>query len=1568
MRPLGLRRNPDNHRTHHEQHDWTAAGSPYVLEPASVTVEPGVTLTIEPGVTVELNAKRENIGGELVIKGTIAAVGTASKPIVFTSAQAAAGSGAPGQYRDVTVYSGNASSQFAYTNFVDGGRGSACYGYGALEVAKSSTVTVEHTLFERNEDAGLVVGEGSTANVSSSTFTHNCDGIATSGVINVSHSTLSYNTTEGIFGANGVALSGTNVSSSSFMYDTIRGNPGQGIRVEKECTTDPLSSFPQGEFNNIYENGASSSRPEQNSQLYIAGENLTAGQKCVNMAVNWRNNYWGDIYYYLNKPLCATTETPYKGHLAYVWATVEHAYEVPGGPISGGTKAYVVKEGTKEFIIACGWDNLLIEEFLTQPVSSAGAPGESSPPELNPPELRGDRSQSSPGLRYCMHGDPVNCATGNLYESYTDLNVPGLNDGLTLTRSYNSQAAASASSPGPFGFGWTFEFGQTLSVDPNSKAVTITDANGAATQFTPASGGTYTAAPWVQAKLTLSEGHYLYTLPNQEVLTFSEAGQLQKLTDRNGNATTLTYSGGHLETVTDPAGRKLTFAFNGSGLIESVKDPLGHLVKYTYESSNLTSVTEPGESSPRWQFKYEGSHQLAEITDGRGGKTTNKYDSSNRVTEQLDPLSRKTTWAYEPSQTKVTDPTGAVTLMQFAGRQLTSITRGYGTSNATTQQFALDGADNVLSMTDGDEHVTKYTYDGEDNRTSTLDPTQHETKWEYNAAHDVIGITSPKGEKTTIKRDSHGNAEAIERPAPGEKTQTTKYKYDSHGDLEAVEDPLKRVSKYESDAYGDRTVEIDPEGDKRTFKYDEDSSETSSVSPRGNVEGVEAAKYTTKIERDEQERRLKVTDPLGHTTKYKYDGDGNLETLTDANGHTTTYTYDADNELRKVTAPNGVTTETDYDGEGHVVAQIDGNKHKTTYVRNILGQVKEIEDPLKRKTTKQYDLAGNLERLTDPAKRTTTYKYDAANRLTEVSYSDGKTHSASYEYDTDGNRVKMEDGTGTSSYVYDQLDRLTESKDGHGNVVKYEYDLANQQTKLTYPNGKAVTRAYDSAGRVKSVTDWLEHTTSFSYDQDSNQTKTVFPTGTSEEDLVGFNEADQLTKAEMKRGAEVQASLTYARDKDGQLESSTQKGLPGEETTSYAYDENNRLTKGGTSEYKYDEANNPTKIGSSENTFDEANELTKGTGVTYSYDELGERTKRTPTTGQATTYGYDQAGDLTSVERPKEGKTSEIKDSYGSDGDGLRVSETISGSTSYLAWDVSQSLPLLVNDGKNSYIYGPGGLPVEQVSGGGTVTDLHHDQQGSTRMLSSSTGVKEASFTYDAYGNQAGHTGTATTPLGYDGQYTSSDTGLIYLRARAYDPATAQFFSVDPIASLTRTPYNYAYDNPTNFGDPSGEGLLEGVLAGAVGGLVGGVAGAGGYTYGAIAGEHSFSLTGVGVASASGAAGGAAFGACTGAIANPAVCGGVGGGAASAVRSLLGSGRLPSLGDAAQGIALGAGGGVAGRALFPLRGFRPYRLQNIWNPGPNTLLLYQQATVGGLIGLEPILFGSTPAYGEWACQ
>ncbi len=58
-----------------------------------------------------------------------------------------------------------------------------------------------------------------------------------------------------------------------------------------------------------------------------------------------------------------------------------------------------------------------------------------------------------------------------------------------------------------------------------------------------------------------------------------------------------------------------------------------------------------------------------------------------------------------------------------------------------------------------------------------------------------------------------------------------------------------------------------------------------------------------------------------------------------------------------------------------------------------------------------------------------------------------------------------------------------------------------------------------------------------------------------------------------------------------------------------------------------------------------------------------------------------------------------------------------------------------LSDGTNTYIYGPGGLPFEQVDGAGNVTYLHHDHGGSTRLLTNASGAVVATFTYDSYGS-----------------------------------------------------------------------------------------------------------------------------------------------------------------------------------------------------------------------------------------
>lgn len=78
--------------------------------------------------------------------------------------------------------------------------------------------------------------------------------------------------------------------------------------------------------------------------------------------------------------------------------------------------------------------------------------------------------------------------------------------------------------------------------------------------------------------------------------------------------------------------------------------------------------------------------------------------------------------------------------------------------------------------------------------------------------------------------------------------------------------------------------------------------------------------------------------------------------------------------------------------------------------------------------------------------------------------------------------------------------------------------------------------------------------------------------------------------------------------------------------------------------------------------------------------------------------------------------------------------------------------------------------------------------------------------TYDPYGNPTPSSSTADSRFGYAGQHTDHTTGLIYMRARWYDPATAAFITSDPIghASGETNLYRYAAGDPTNAVDPTG--------------------------------------------------------------------------------------------------------------------------------------------------------------------
>jgi len=185
-------------------------------------------------------------------------------------------------------------------------------------------------------------------------------------------------------------------------------------------------------------------------------------------------------------------------------------------------------------------------------------------------------------------------------------------------------------------------------------------------------------------------------------------------------------------------------------------------------------------------------------------------------------------------------------------------------------------------------------------------------------------------------------------------------------------------------------------------------------------------------------------------------------------------------------------------------------------------------------------------------------------------------------------------------------------------------------------------------------------------------------------------------------------------------------------------------------------------------------------------------------------------------------------ESYTYNGAGLLTGVSSRASSSLLTWDTNEKVPELIGVGKSFYITGPAGLPLEEITASGAVLFYEHDALGSTRALTNTKGQVVARYSYSPYGEMTTASCMAqaprifgrkqlfsqspildkgscpSNPFLYAGQFLDKASGLYYMRARWYDPKTAQFTSVDPLVALTDQPYSYAGNDPISASDPTG--------------------------------------------------------------------------------------------------------------------------------------------------------------------
>jgi YD repeat-containing protein len=361
---------------------------------------------------------------------------------------------------------------------------------------------------------------------------------------------------------------------------------------------------------------------------------------------------------------------------------------------------------------------------------------------------------------------------------------------------------------------------------------------------------------------------------------------------------------------------------------------------------------------------------------------------------------------------------------------------------------------------------------------------------------------------------------------------------------------------------------------------------------------------------------------------------------------------------------------------------------------------------------------------------------------------------------------------------------MTSETNGNGQTIGYGYDAAGQLNSITYPGSKTVTYGYDGAGQMTSLTDSASNETDFTWSVDGQLATQADPNGVTQ--TRTYDADNRTTGISTTNGSTTLADYTYGYDNAGDLTSGSTID-PNNATavaTSYGYNSLSQLTtvSSGTSTASY--TNTPAgsithnTAGSTlaYNSAEQLTSLTPGAGpsTSYGYDDNGNRTSSTvaatgTTAASTTTYSYDPAGNLASVGLAATGSTSAETVSYTSDGDGLRQSRTVGSTTTNFLWDTNGSLPLLLDDGTYSYLYGPSSAPIAEINDStGTIRYFSADLIGSTRLITSSSGSVVGVNIYDEYGNLTSQTGTATSPF------------------------------------TTQQPYGYVADDPLTNTDPSG--------------------------------------------------------------------------------------------------------------------------------------------------------------------
>ncbi|WP_328645689.1 DUF6531 domain-containing protein [Amycolatopsis sp. NBC_00348] len=937
-------------------------------------------------------------------------------------------------------------------------------------------------------------------------------------------------------------------------------------------------------------------------------------------------------------------------------------------------------------------------------------------------------------------------------------------------------------------------------------------------------------------------------------------------------------------------GRKTASSYDAAGYVsESTVDPDALKRKATFVrdgAGNVTRMSATGAADPSrvetTDYTYAPDGQVSrEDTTAASGlilSSTTTYDERGLAIKTSDRRQVETQYTYDATGQQVSVINPAVDVW-VNGVQTTGVTTssvlGRNTFGEVTQSKDASGnvttteRDSMGRATSGT--LPAYTPPG---TTTPIVPT---TRTEYDYAGNALTVTDPLNHVTASTYDPYGNVLTTTLPQVGDTPSVAKNSYDGNGELTSTTDPAGARQEFTYDDFGRQVTSTqveryDGQPVYYTAKtgYDDAGNVTSTTSPQNfvstaayngadePVSSTDATNRTVTYGYDNAGREASTTDATGLTSTntydlagrmtgsaqvfggqqqrastVDYDGNGNVLHTKSPEGRTVDYGYDFLNRLvkqvEKVDSAKSITTWTGYDRLGNRSHFIDGNGHATDYTYTPWGMPDSVVEPsvagatapADRTWTTSYDAAGRAAKLTAPGGVTRTRDYDEQDRLAAEhgAGAENATADRTYGYDSAGRLAKIGSPGGDTNYRYDDRGNLRTSQGASGTAV---YTYNGDGTLATRSDAAGNTAfTYDGAGRLSSAADPLTgRTTDYKYDavgrlsvtQDRAVAGRIMRT--SGYDNLGRLSSDSLTQL-TDVGSRVLLGDTYGYDNDDKVTTKTSTRSVGATTAnSYGYDGAGRLTSwtagSQTTTYGWDDAGNRTSVNGSAYTYNERNQLLSGGGATYAYRKRG--TLQSVTRGSVTTTnGFDAFDRLV-----REGTTTNQYDSN---------DRLVNRNGTALTYDGLSNET--VTDGTRKVSRLPDGTALgdKGAAGGKTLfADRHGDVEG--RYLGA---VVDGQRTYDPFGTVTSSSGE-TSNLGYQGDWTTPDTGLVNMTARWYDPNRGGFVSRDdwnlsPDPSAATNRYTYGNGDAVGNTDPSGHNPVCSIIGGAAGGWFFGIFG-----------------------------------------------------------------------------------------------------------------------------------------------